>query len=474
MKREFLRRAALHAARFGVIASLIFAFFHVSSNTAAGADKIQAPQENAINRILKRYHRIEMDPGKVAGRVREKGELKLSTEDGVFNIVLKPHDVRAPQYRAEEVFADGFRRFVMPEPIRTYRGTVLGIAGSEVRFSIRDDSLEGIILTPGEWYLVEPMRNYDPSAHPSDIVVYRASDIIPDSYGTCAAALAERIEIVHKHLVPQFLKSKESIPVAGAGSIYVADVATEADYEYVTAFGSSASANNTILDIMNQLDGIYRTQVSISLQVIYQHTWATESDPYASTAPLTMLGEFQNYWNANLSSEPYDLAHMWTGKDLDGSAIGIAYVGVVCYARSYSFGVSQRFNPSPGKYILTAHEIGHNFGASHPDEADPIPPGCENTIMNSYIGTGTDFCPYSQTEIMGHAAQYPSCLDMVTNGCDVNNDGLINVLDLQSLVNVILGIIECPGSCDTNQDGSVNALDIQLLINIILGTATCP
>jgi hypothetical protein len=474
MKPELTRHTILHAARFGVIVSFIFVSFCMSSNTAVGAYRARQSQESQIDQILKHYRQIEMDLPAVARRVRTAGELTLSTEDGTFNIILTPHDVRAPQYRAEEVVGNGFRRAVVPEAIRTYRGAVLGMPGSEARFSVRNDTLEGIILTPDEWYLVEPMRNYDPSARRNEIVIYRASDIVPESYGTCAASLAERINSAHEYLIPQAMEAVGSVPAIAEASIAVADVATEADYEYVTAFGSSASANNTILDIMNQVDGIYRTQLSVSLQVVYQHTWDTASDPYTSTAPSTMLGEFRSYWTANFSSQPFDLAHMWTGKDMDGSTIGIAYVGVVCNARSYSFGVSQRFSASPGKYILTAHEIGHNFGASHPDQATPPQTECSNTIMNSSVGTGTNFCAYSQTEINAHTAENSSCLATVSHSCDVNNDGQLNTIDMQSLINVILGIVSCPGNCDTNQDGSTNVLDVQLLLNIILGTASCP
>jgi hypothetical protein len=226
---------------------------------------------------------------------------------------------------------------------------------------------------------------------------------------------------------------------------------------------------------MNQLDGIYQAQLSISLQVVYQHSWATSSDPYSSTAPSTMLTEFKNYWESNYGSMTYDLAHMWTGRDMDGSVVGIAYLDVVCRAPSYGYGISQILSAAPGKYILTAHEIGHNFGATHTDQASPVPENCSNTIMNSGVGTGTTFCSFSEDEIATHLAQYPSCMATSSGtGCDVNSDDLVNVLDLQSLVNTLLGTGTCTGDCDSNNDGSVNVLDLQLLVNIILGGATCP
>jgi hypothetical protein len=161
---------------------------------------------------------------------------------------------------------------------------------------------------------------------------------------------------------------------------------------------------------MNQVSGIYETELGITLQVSYQHTWADEEDPYVSTSSSTIIVEFRNHWNSNFYSVPYDLAHMWTGKEMDGSTVGIAYLDVVCNARSYSYGVSQRFEAAPGKYVLSAHEIGHSFGATHPDQASPPQTECSNTIMNSFVVTGVTFCAFSRDEIQSHLAENSSCL----------------------------------------------------------------
>jgi hypothetical protein len=57
---------------------------------------------------------------------------------------------------------------------------------------------------------------------------------------------------------------------------------------------------------------------------------------------------------------------------------------------------------------------------------------------------------------------------------DINQDGKVDVLDLQVLSNVVLGLTPCPGSCDINKDGRVDVLDVQVLANVILGVATAP
>ena len=47
-----------------------------------------------------------------------------------------------------------------------------------------------------------------------------------------------------------------------APPIYVVDVATEADYEYVQVFGGSAEANNSEIEgILNVVEGVYQSEL---------------------------------------------------------------------------------------------------------------------------------------------------------------------------------------------------------------------
>lgn len=57
--------------------------------------------------------------------------------------------------------------------------------------------------------------------------------------------------------------------------------------------------------------------------------------------------------------------------------------------------------------------------------------------------------------------------------CDINSDGLNDVVDLQIMVNGIL-FSNSPTSHDLNRDTQMNVLDLQILINLILGTGVCP
>jgi hypothetical protein len=58
--------------------------------------------------------------------------------------------------------------------------------------------------------------------------------------------------------------------------------------------------------------------------------------------------------------------------------------------------------------------------------------------------------------------------------CDLNSDSSVNVLDLQKMVNIVLGINSQSSSFDLNGDGKEDVLDLQILNNVILGLRSCP
>ena len=61
----------------------------------------------------------------------------------------------------------------------------------------------------------------------------------------------------------------------------------------------------------------------------------------------------------------------------------------------------------PLRYILAAHEIGHNFSAEHVDNRS----GCANTIMQANLNnTGNTFCAFSRAQIEAHVTANSGCL----------------------------------------------------------------
>lgn len=60
--------------------------------------------------------------------------------------------------------------------------------------------------------------------------------------------------------------------------------------------------------------------------------------------------------------------------------------------------------------------------------------------------------------------------------CDLVDDGILDTLDVRELVEVILDLkqdIDPVPAFDLNRDGSVNVLDLQYLNNVVLGLRSC-
>jgi len=67
----------------------------------------------------------------------------------------------------------------------------------------------------------------------------------------------------------------------------------------------------------------------------------------------------------------------------------------------------------------------------------------------------------------GFSNEVSTTIPTVLEG-DLNGDLQVNVVDIQLMVNTILGVATTVGA-DMNKDGQVNVVDLQLLINKVLG-----
>ncbi|HWS54490.1 MAG TPA: carboxypeptidase regulatory-like domain-containing protein [Pyrinomonadaceae bacterium] len=376
------------------------------------SDPTEARQKD-LSRLLRRYERLRVNAPETVEKIKRGERLSFLTSEGNLEVELTPNDLRAAGYRAEETGADGSKRPVATAAeTRTFRGKVQGMDQAEARFNLKDGSFEGMIVTEGERFYFERLKKYEEAAEADEFIFYRGSDVLSDAPGYCGVTLEAEVNDGSVNVAPQV---SAAVEMAGA-TLLEAAVATEADYEYVTQLGGSAPANADILAIMNLVDGIYETQLGLSLKVVYQHTWASKPTGYPYTATLdgpTVLNEFTNHWNQSFANVPRDLAHLWTGKDIasngNSNLAGIAWVGVVCRSPSHAYGVSQRFVNTAVKQALTAHEMGHNFSANHSDAQT----GCAGTIMSSTLSSTLSFCSFSRSQIQTHTGANGACLTPV-------------------------------------------------------------
>jgi len=189
----------------------------------------------------------------------------------------------------------------------------------------------------------------------------------------------------------------------------VLEISTDADREFYLYYRAFSGA--VIQALLNNVETIYLSQLGISFDLIGQHQFSQPGgQPYDSTDPTDLLYQFRSYTLKHAHLPPSDVYHLFTGKKLNGSVIGLAFVGSVCASRAYAYGITQKVNPAI-QALVAAHEIGHSLGANHPEEVIPAPAA---SLMTGIVRSDhTAFSEFSINEIHAHLEAHDaerSCL----------------------------------------------------------------
>jgi hypothetical protein len=358
----------------------------------------------------------------VADRFRNKGErstiaVGLPTLDGGVTVQLEPHDIRSSNYHA--TLSNQYGQIDDPFQVDLFKAR--DEQGDDFyRFSLvrnkqtGEKQFIGYFRKDRTFYHLAP-ANEAGLDYSVDALTTEEVEKLLESCGVDHSS-------AHELLRSSAARTDRLSRVVAEATLRVVEIATDADFEYVQAEGGSTSANANILAIINATDALYRAQLGSRFSVTYQNAWTVSNDPYSSSDAETLLNQFVNYWQSNFSSsKTYDVAHLWTGRDLDGSTIGIAYVSALC--SSFRYGLSQRLDNLASDIPLFAHEAGHNFGSGH-DSCG----GSDEFVMCPFLISGADtFSTSSRNQISSHLAS-SNCLASEDDG-DSGGSNSAPVLD---------------------------------------------
>jgi hypothetical protein len=259
------------------------------------------------------------------------------------------------------------------------QGTVDGIANSWVRITRSPSGLRGMVFDGQAMYAIEPSAEVAQVAvqplNGSDggTVVYRLSDAVmpvetmsceiatpdstPDSPPTAADALEQLTAEMH------------SFDTAEANAIKQVRVGVVGDTEFVAQFNNLVTTpEDAIVARMNIVDGIFSSQLNVKVSLGTPRLYRPpETDPFTKSVASELLGEVRTFRRNSQAQQAFGITHLMTGRNLDTTTVGIAYITGVC-DDEFGASLSQSMLNTNQAALIAAHEIGHNFGAPHDGE----------------------------------------------------------------------------------------------------------
>lgn len=170
----------------------------------------------------------------------------------------------------------------------------------------------------------------------------------------------------------------------GAGQQNIPSTATDQEKK-----AAILSAMNTS---MTRVNGVFEKDLSVKMVLVANNDQLIfldkNTDGITDGNPNSMINEVQTKCDLLIGSANYDIGHIFSiGGD------GLAGLGVVCLNGQKARGVTGRSSPVGDAYDIdfVAHEIGHQFGATH----------TQNNACNRSSNTAIE--PGSASTIMGYA-----------------------------------------------------------------------
>jgi len=293
--------------------------------------------------------------------------------------------------RSNHALLGAEQRLALGDRIGIYRGEIAGTPGSWVRLVVEENLPRGILWDGERMWAIEVVDNATTGT--AEAVIFRLEDMqIPPGLLNCS-----QLEAVTN--VGEFAKAILAETAAlGPGATSQMNMALIGDFEFTSAKG--ANVDTALITRMNNIDGIFSSQLGVQLNVNRIDTFPANNDPFGDTTDSNeLLIELRNYRQTTPAQFANGLTHLFTGRDLDTSTVGVAYTGALC-STAFGAGLTQGTHSLTTDSLIAAHEIGHNFGAPHDGTSGSA---CESEpqtfIMAPQINGSSVFSSCSITEM---------------------------------------------------------------------------
>ncbi len=255
--------------------------------------------------------------------------------------------------------------------------------------------------------------------------------------------------------------------------LFQVEVAVETDYELYEQFWDLDAEAAYLVQVYGAVSDIYIRDVGTSIVLTYARLWDDPNDLFNIEDPL---GQFRDYWNANMGAVHRDIAQFFSGR-VNFWYGGVAWLSAVCGDHGYSVsGYMLGYFADPDQpsvfnrdIMIPAHEMGHNLGTGHTQDYGidtchlPETPAQRGPIM-AYCGqthTGGD----ANHDLRFHTITAGKIRELLAQrGCvalDCNLNGTADDIDIADGVSADANANGVPDECeDCNANGVLDPQDI--------------